>query len=1235
MTGTCDWIKYEDSFKDWMKHGPTPKVLWLHGPPASGKSVLSSFIIEHLNSLDIPCSFFFFRFGDQTKRSPNALLRSLAYQIASQLPSFKRKLRELHDDGLHFEKTEARTIWKKVFVGGLFKIELQGPLYWVVDALDECDSSQTALDILSGISKAGAPIHLLLIGRFTEPLSSSFERLENSEDFQAQAIVAHESDIHTFVRKELHYLKAKEAFKQKVLEGIRQRASGNFLWVTLAMKEISKCYTEDAIEQALNDIPAGMGPLYERMETNIARDLRDSDKDLAKHILTWAACSRRAMSLAELSQALESDFKNVLDLGRTIGEVCGHFVVVDSTSHVAMIHQTARKYLLKTSKLEFSVNAAAAHRQLLTRSLSFLLDPALRAKLEQIASIPASPFLQYAATCWPYHLRHGPSSKEATNSLLLLLAKFFNGPHVLTWIHALGYYDQLNVLVEAARDLSSFVSHKRRLHRDDIPSQERIEDLDLLELWAADLLKAFAKFGPNLRQQPSAIHKIIPPFCPKSSALYLQFGKKEQTGFSVKGLNNPSWDDCLAKISLGTGLQALQMECVSHYFWVLMTSGVIILYDAISLREVRRVEHDEFVFSIACKGETMVSYGYHTTKLWSTPEGQQKYAIQNPKDCKALNAFAFTENDMTILLGCDDKTIRKLDLMRPKQGWQILDDKLLRAERPIPGTNTNTPRYMDFSPDASLVAVAYRGYPLSVWSLSERRSIATLRRDAGSREHNSSTWTGVDRVRWHPNSDEILGLYNDGCVFKWNFYEEDTQEVRARASEIDMSNDGVLFATSDIGGIIKIWNYQHFAMVYQLSCDNGITDIYFSPDCRRIYDLNGSQCNVWEPNVLIRLTEIEEPASERESEAGSASQAASGSEAYAETADPVTALDASTKAKLFCAGNDAGVIQLCDLKGNQAEIYRSPRFLTIDLVHFSQDGCLIAYSEIGGRVGIFEVSRTGSSPVELRAKAMREIKTMDGVHQLLFSPDSKRLIIDGASKCRLWDLESGSCVREFGGSKQRAERMLMNNPKDENQFFDFFVNSATVHTWDGLEAIKTLQFLNATPLLSVSDDHDRAQLLRRRFSPVGLSRMEITSSVETVFQYDPEHIVLHTTQTSAGAPADSNVSILKTSSLSPDGLATPDSTSILPIPSNIQSDIRKTLGLLERRLIYLDYDSWVCTWSIDSGNDSAGLQRHFFIPRDWLNAETLELCLLMYNGTILFPHYGEVAVIKSTLLQRW
>ncbi len=1231
MTGTCDWIRYAIYFKDWVKHGSKSKILWLHGPPASGKSVLSSFVIDHLKSLDISCSYFFFRFGDQTKRSPNAMLRSLAYQLALQLPSFKVKLRNLHDQGLHFEKADARTIWRKVFVGGLFKLDLKDPLYWVIDALDECDSSQTALKLMSGISEAKVPIHLLLMSRFTEPLSSSFERFDNPMDFQAQAIEAQESDIETYVHKEMQYFKGSKAFKQKVLEEILQRASGSFLWVTLAMKEIRKCYTEDAIQQAFNDIPTGMGPLYERMMKNIAYDLNEDAKDLAIQILTWVACARRAMTLAELTQAIRSD---ALDLRQAISEVCGHFVVVDGTSRVAMIHKTASKYILANSADGFSIRAVTAHEQLLDKCLSFLLDPTLRTKLEQKLAISASPFLHYAVTSWPYHLHNGPSSKESTTSILQLLAKFFAGAHVLTWIHALAYFDELSILVQASRDLKSFVARQRILYSDAVPNQQRIEGLELVELWAADLLKVFAKFGPNLRQQPSAIHKLIPPFCPKNSALYLQYGKKEQTRFSVTGLTNPSWDDCLSKLSLGSGLQALQMECISHYLWILMTSGIIILYDSLTLREIRRVQHDEFVFSIGCSttGETMVSYGYKTTKLWSVPDGKLKRIIKNPRNCKALNAFAFIENDMTILLGCDDKSIRKLDLTRPSQEWDILDEKLLRVEPPMQGTTTNTIRYMDFSPDASQVAVAYRGYPLSVWSISDRKSVATLSFGSSKQRHN--TWKGVDRVRWYPNalSGEILGLYNDGCVFKWNIYEEDTEEIRAQASEIDMSNDGKLFVTSDIDGVIKIWNYQHFALVYQLSCENDVTDVIFSPDCSRLYDLSGSICNVWEPNVLIRLNEIEESASEKDSEAGSTSWTAMGSEASADAVEHVTALDSSTTSSLYCTGDEAGRIYLYDLQGNRLEIYKSSRSLTIDLVHFSLDGGLLTYSEIGGWVGIFKISRNDLKPDNLRAERIQDIKVMEGILQLLFSPDSKQLLIDGASKCRQWDLESGSYVEEFGIGRHRTDRMAINNSKDKTQWLNFSIDRVSIHEWSAPAKSRTVQFQDTPPMLNVLTEHDHGQLLRRRSSPAGCPDVEVIWAVDNILQTDEEHLVLHTIQKVAGALTDTNVFIVKASSLSSGTQASTDSAFTIPIPAKIVSNVRKPLGLLDNSLVYLDNDAWVCTWLIGSEDDPSGLKRHFFIPRDWLNAETLDLCQLMANGTLLFPHYGEVAVIRCAAL---
>ena len=169
-------------------------------------------------------------------------------------------------------------------------------------------------------------------------------------------------------------------------------------------------------------------------------------------------------------------------------------------------------------------------------------------------------------------------------------------------------------------------------------------------------------------------------------------------------------------------------------------------------------------------------------------------------------------------------------------------------------------------------------------------------------------------------------------------------------------------------------------------------------------------------------------------------------------------------------------------------------------------------------------------------------------------------------------------------------------------------------------------------MLNVLDDHDHGQLIRRRSSPVGFIDAEVVSAVDNILQDDEEHLVLHTVQKVSGALTDTNVIIVKTSSLSSNIQASTDSAYTIPIPAKIISNMRKPLGFMNNNLVYLDSDAWVCTWLVDSGDDASGLKRHFFIPRDWLNAETLDLCQVMSNGTFLFPHYGEVAVIRCAAL---
>ncbi|KAI0525901.1 hypothetical protein F5B22DRAFT_642058 [Xylaria bambusicola] len=69
---------------------------------------------------------------------------------------------------------------------------------------------------------------------------------------------------------------------------------------------------------------------------------------------------------------------------------------------------------------------------------------------------------------------------------------------------------------------------------------------------------------------------------------------------------------------------------------------------------------------------------------------------------------------------------------------------------------------------------------------------------------------------------------------------------------MSLSNDGNFLLTSDVNGSLSVWSTPGFRLTYQTKHDELVTDLAFSPDGTRLYDIRGSLCNAWEPDALIR-----------------------------------------------------------------------------------------------------------------------------------------------------------------------------------------------------------------------------------------------------------------------------------------------------------------------------------------------------------------------------------------------
>jgi hypothetical protein len=229
--GTSDWILEEKSYLEWSQvrdSTPDVRVLWLYGGPATGKSVLSSFIINNLVQQGQRCQYFFIRFGDQKKRTLSVLLRSIAYQIAQSVPGFMQKLAELVDEAIDFETAGPRSIWERIYKSVLFNMKERQPLYWIIDGLDEAEDPKAFIRLLSDISTCSVPIRILLVGRKTSEISASFERLPKRLNLTLKGIEGHQKDIRSYIRQELSMSGTAE-FIENTVNQLVEGSQNNFL----------------------------------------------------------------------------------------------------------------------------------------------------------------------------------------------------------------------------------------------------------------------------------------------------------------------------------------------------------------------------------------------------------------------------------------------------------------------------------------------------------------------------------------------------------------------------------------------------------------------------------------------------------------------------------------------------------------------------------------------------------------------------------------------------------------------------------------------------------------------------------------------------------------------------------------------------------------------------------------------------------------------------------------------
>lgn len=220
-----------------------------------------------------------------------------------------------------------------------------------------------------------------------------------------------------------------------------------FLWATLQLEQICQKHTDRAIRNAISQLPKSLVESYQRTLHNLKR-MPNNEQLLAKELLQWVVFSSRPITLAELSlcllaintETLSVDEDCVVTDPRTLSTLASGFLTLqsssnDSTSCLIVSHRSVHEFLTSEHAGDFKLEDHSAHYRVALVCVTYVLLPPFATVCdswdELTSRLTEHQFLDYAARCWPFHVKNLSSVEPV---LVDALFDLFIGPNFLPWL---------------------------------------------------------------------------------------------------------------------------------------------------------------------------------------------------------------------------------------------------------------------------------------------------------------------------------------------------------------------------------------------------------------------------------------------------------------------------------------------------------------------------------------------------------------------------------------------------------------------------------------------------------------------------------------------------------------------------------------------------------------------------------------------------------------------------------
>ncbi|KAF8210989.1 hypothetical protein K438DRAFT_2011412, partial [Mycena galopus ATCC 62051] len=420
------WLLYDGRFVRWKE---TPGFLWIKGISGTGKSVLSSTIIEEIVKTcpkRSAVSYFYFDFRNERQRM-DIMLRSIVWQLSGRSPLPYSSLCRLHktlgNGTILPQHQHLQRVLQELFS------ELD-QTYIIIDGLDECNKTswKCLIEFIHSLCHpAKNALHLLFTSQPFEEFQTAFKDVTFIDLDSAVST----NDIRSYIGSEVPQIgnwASDNKHVEDVTEQIVQKSNGMFRLATCLLIELHHCDWEGDWASALTALPPDLFGIYNRFLTQAADTPRR--KVFIQAIFRWLMFSAKQLTLDELADAIafqlddptfdfsdpakSSYYPNRRQGNCGIFKSLGGLIVIEENlwdkPSIALAHSSVKDYILSTQfHQEFGMNIdltkQLSHRFITQTCLRYLLLFADPKHSITKYTLPDYPMALYAGKYWFHHLR--------------------------------------------------------------------------------------------------------------------------------------------------------------------------------------------------------------------------------------------------------------------------------------------------------------------------------------------------------------------------------------------------------------------------------------------------------------------------------------------------------------------------------------------------------------------------------------------------------------------------------------------------------------------------------------------------------------------------------------------------------------------------------------------------------------------------------------------------------------